>query len=484
MSIYYIINMVKRSIKGGAIFAPETKQELITAVNLVSSNAEQAEAQYGLMATWDVSQINHLAGIFSAFVFTEHTIISDWNVSNVTNMDSLFSGSDNFDQMLNWDVSNVTTMRYMFYDCNKFNQPLNHWNVSRVTNMCGMFHNCENFNQPLSNWNVSNVTNMENMFCNCTYFNQPLNTWNVSNVTIFSKMFENCDYFDQPLNNWRTSQRPKINNMFTGYSEENYDEATYCPILQHPSYLPSFFRLNERMQSLLNNYIWPEDVRDPLIVRPPPPGSSRPPVATNYSTVAPVDSLINSDKQLDASAMGHDCIEFGEDVNVLTSLTTDKKNIAFLFGTHYFVSNKDIIAAAVLDPTAIKYKCPTVGSMSGIIRTVPYLNMKSIGIMIGLVSLSELKYCLTTDSVQLVEIDDSQFEELLSTASLQVLQPGADHVGASYCQGGQGERAFHLKLMALLSGGKHSRRRKSHKKKINRRKSNCRKSNCRKTKKK
>ena len=188
---------------------------------------------------------------------------------------------------------------------------------------------------------------------------------------------------------------------------------------------------------------------------------SSPPVATDYSTVTPVESLDPSDKQLDANAVGHDCIEFDEDVNILTSLTTDKKNIAFLFGTHYFVSNKDIIAEAVLDPAKIKYKCPTVGSMSGIIRTVPYLNMKSIGIMIGLVPLNELKYCVTTESVQLVEIDDSRFEELPSTASLQVLMPGASYVGASHCQEGQGERAFHLKLMTLLSGGRKGGGRKS-----------------------
>ena len=89
--------------------------------------------------------------------------------------------------------------------------------------------------------------------------------------------------------------------------------------------------------------------------------------------------------------------------------------------------------------------------------------------MIGLVPLNELKYCVTTESVQLVEIDDSRFEELPSTASLQVLMPGASYVGASHCQEGQGERAFHLKLMTLpeegdgekKGGGKKSKGRKS-----------------------
>ena len=183
-----------------------------------------------------------------------------------------------------------------------------------------------------------------------------------------------------------------------------------------------------------------------------------PPVATTYSSVTPVDSLVKSDKQLDASSVGNDCIEFtSDDLPVLETLRENKDNIAFLFGNHYFVTNKEMIARASMFPEDIKYKCPTINSMSGIVKTVPYLNMKSIAIFIGLVPLNELKYCVTTESVQLVEIDNSQFDELPSTVSLQVLMPGANNINASHCQDGQGERAFHLKLMDLPGegGGRH-----------------------------
>jgi surface protein len=61
-----------------------------------------------------------------------------------------------------------------------FNKPLNKWNVSNVTNMCSMFCGATSFNQPLNKWNVSNVTNMNGMFYyaesfNQQSFNQPLN---------------------------------------------------------------------------------------------------------------------------------------------------------------------------------------------------------------------------------------------------------------------------------------------------------------------
>ena len=54
------------------------------------------------------------------------------DVSNVSNMSSMFSGAVSFNQPLNWDVSNVTNMRCMFYVWKSFNQPLN-WNVNNVT---------------------------------------------------------------------------------------------------------------------------------------------------------------------------------------------------------------------------------------------------------------------------------------------------------------------------------------------------------------
>ena len=83
----------------------------------------------------------------------------------------------------NWDVSNVTNMNGLF--CLKifFNDCINNWNVSNVKNMDDMFNSASSFNQNLNNWNVSNVTNMVRIFFNATSFNQNLNNWNVSNVT-------------------------------------------------------------------------------------------------------------------------------------------------------------------------------------------------------------------------------------------------------------------------------------------------------------
>ena len=54
-----------------------------------------------------------------------------------------------YGEISNWDTSNVTDMEAMFSNATSFNQPLNDWNVSNVTNMCYMFHDATSFNQPL-----------------------------------------------------------------------------------------------------------------------------------------------------------------------------------------------------------------------------------------------------------------------------------------------------------------------------------------------
>ena len=65
----------------------------------------------------------------------------------------------------NWDVSNVTDMSNMFKEATSFNQPIGNWDVSQVTDMSGMFGGSYDspqiFNQPLNNWDVSKVTNIK-----------------------------------------------------------------------------------------------------------------------------------------------------------------------------------------------------------------------------------------------------------------------------------------------------------------------------------
>ena len=83
--------------------------------------------------------------------------VGDWNVANVTNMNSTFSAAALFDKPLNWNVSKVKSMISMFEVASEFNQPLNHWKLDEVMNMAHMFYDARKFDKPLNHWNVTKL---------------------------------------------------------------------------------------------------------------------------------------------------------------------------------------------------------------------------------------------------------------------------------------------------------------------------------------
>ena len=161
------------------------------------------------ISNWDVSNVTDMSFMFGFSSF--NSPIGKWNVSNVRNMQELFCGATQFNQPLEeWNVSNVENMSWMFSSANKFNQPLGNWDVSKVEDMQSMFSKASDFNQPLGNWNVSNVNNMERMFSRAVVFNQPLGKWNVSSVTNMTLMFHEASAFNQSINQWKFPETKRV----------------------------------------------------------------------------------------------------------------------------------------------------------------------------------------------------------------------------------------------------------------------------------
>jgi hypothetical protein len=119
----------------------------------------------------------------------------------VTNMSEIFYNSDFNQNISEWDISNVTNLQSMFWGTYYFNQPIGNWDVSNVTNMHRMFAGTFYLNQPIEDWDVSNVTDLSYIFAE-TYFNQPFGDWDVTNVTLMTAMFRGGSIFNQDLSRW------------------------------------------------------------------------------------------------------------------------------------------------------------------------------------------------------------------------------------------------------------------------------------------
>ena len=147
--------------------------------------------------------------------------ISNWNTSNVTNMQSMFKGCTNLTSLNvnNLDTSKTTSMLSMFRDCQSLTSlDLSSFNTSNATSMAEMFHNCYNLTSITfgSDFNTNNVFNMGYMFFNCAKLIElDLNNFNTTNVNYMDNMFNGCQSLTSlNINNWNTSNVTDMTSMF------------------------------------------------------------------------------------------------------------------------------------------------------------------------------------------------------------------------------------------------------------------------------
>ncbi|GMH75925.1 hypothetical protein TrLO_g14919 [Triparma laevis f. longispina] len=82
--------------------------------------------------------------------------IKDWDMSEVTSMNSLFSADGD----------------HVGEEARQFDDDISSWNVDEVEKMSGMFYEAKSFNQDLSGWNVEKCTDMSVMFIGADKFNK------------------------------------------------------------------------------------------------------------------------------------------------------------------------------------------------------------------------------------------------------------------------------------------------------------------------
>ena len=174
--------------------------------------------------------------------------IENLNTSNVENMNHMFNYTHfrTFDlphceemSLNDWDVSNVTNMEYMFsnmnsqHDTNTIGIDFSDWDVSYVKDMKGMFYTNMDYGYPMivnsfSQWNTRNVQDFSHMF----ETQKPTGDWDEAGFYADWDDYENFDmrsatsvakmFYDQYLvnddeidfSNWDTSHINDFTQMF------------------------------------------------------------------------------------------------------------------------------------------------------------------------------------------------------------------------------------------------------------------------------
>ncbi len=181
----------------------------------------------GDLSNWDVSNVTDMKYMFDG-ANSFNSDLSKWNVSKVTRMDRMFFDATFFNSDLSaWDVSNVTSMKQMFGMAKAFTSDLSKWNVSKVTDMYYMFAYVESFTSDLSAWDVSSVTTMNMMFYFASSFNSDISKWNVSNVKDMAYMFRGASSFNSDLSTWDVSNVTNMDYIFNRASSFNQDLSTW-----------------------------------------------------------------------------------------------------------------------------------------------------------------------------------------------------------------------------------------------------------------
>ena len=192
---------------------------------------------------WDTSNVTTtLAAFYDLRSVTSTSLIGfeDLDVSSVVNAEFMFGGTtqndgfpsgggNNFD-LSNWRFTSLVNGNQMFKN-NRLISTLDvsNWDMSLVTNIDSIFETLDFCTSMigLNTWNTGLVQNFEAAFQNNKINpNIDIAGWDVSSATNMKDMVYDCDLFDQDLSGWDINQVSNFTSFMTnssGMSTANYD---------------------------------------------------------------------------------------------------------------------------------------------------------------------------------------------------------------------------------------------------------------------
>lgn len=184
-----------------------------------------------------------------------------WDVSNVTAMAATFSGVDVFDRDLSsWDTGNVESFNNCFGGSNVTDSGVGSWDVSSCTDFRRMFFDqgTGEFNGNIGSWTLKPQTtptptvaiNFEFFFRGNSVFNQNLGGWtNTDSIGNFSFVFMNCSSFNNGgvgglntgLDSWRLPNATILAGAFQGCSAFDQYIGSWGPFKSTMTNISSMF---------------------------------------------------------------------------------------------------------------------------------------------------------------------------------------------------------------------------------------------------
>ena len=214
---------------------------------------------FDVITKWNVSQVTSMNSVFlNKTLFNDN--ISGWDVSNVLDMTSMFEGATSFNiDISKWVVNKVINMNRMFVNASSFNHTIQYWlltptaGVPTFENMLegsGLVGNTfgltvptplkSEFNQkrpgePIFNdklptivndW-IANPANLQFTDQNNTPYYDVINGWDVSQVTTMNSVFLNKTTFNNDISNWDCSNVLDMTSMFQGATAFNQNIGSW-----------------------------------------------------------------------------------------------------------------------------------------------------------------------------------------------------------------------------------------------------------------
>ncbi|MCI1974433.1 MAG: MBG domain-containing protein [Limosilactobacillus sp.] len=187
------------------------------------------------LENWDVRKVTDMNNIFNEENTSNNvdiSALSNWKTSSLQNLSTAFANIKftNLHGLESWDVSHVTNMNSLFENDDKLTDisALANWKTGNVQNFGSLFASAYKLTDlgALANWNTSSATDIDRAFNGTGLINyHGLENWDTSKVTNFEAMFANEGALVDAsgIANWNTGSVTNMNALFTGSSPQYLD---------------------------------------------------------------------------------------------------------------------------------------------------------------------------------------------------------------------------------------------------------------------